>query len=141
MSRSLEQLGVNIQDHTTVSELRANQVLTSNDAALDYDVCLWTGGFGVSRVARDAGLTVNERGQILTDPFMRSISHPEIFAAGDAAQPREEPGVPLRMSAFTALVTGAHAADCLNNLMRGKTLKPLSFAYVGQGIALGYHNA
>jgi hypothetical protein len=45
------------------------------------------------------------------------------------------------MSAFTAAILGAHGADCLSAILRGKTPKPLSFAYVGQGIALGRGNA
>jgi len=104
-------------------------------------VCIWTGGFVAPLLAREAGLDVNERNQVIVDPFLRSISHPEIYAIGDAASPREDPGVRVRMSAFTAAILGAHGADCLVSVLRGKTPKPLSFAYVGQGIALGRHDA
>ena len=38
----------------------------------------------------ESGLSVNERGQILIDPYMRAISHPEIYAIGDAASPVRE---------------------------------------------------
>lgn len=141
MRQSLTRLGVTIQDHTVVTEVSAEAVVTAGGARVPYDVCLWTGGFGVPTLAREAGLTVNELGQILVDPYMRSISHPEIYAVGDAAQPVEDPGVRMRMSAFTAVITGAHGADCLSNMLRGKAARPLSFAYVGQGIALGHHNA
>ncbi len=79
--------------------------------------------------------------EVIVDPFLRSISHPEIYAIGDAAHPREDPGVPVRMSAFTATILGAHGADSLSAVLRGKTPRPLSFAYLGQGIALGRHNA
>ena len=88
-----------------------------------------------------AGLAVNEQGQVLIDPYMRSISHPEVYAVGDAAHPVEEPGAPVRMSAFTAAVMGAHVADVLAATLRGKAPKPFSFAYLGQGIALGRHDA
>ena len=84
---------------------------------------------------------MNERNQIVVDPFLRSISHPEIYAIGDAAHPREDPGAPVRMSAVTATIMGAHGADCLSAVLRGKSPRPFSFAYLGQGIALGRHNA
>lgn len=140
MRRSLEQLGVTIRDSTTVTEVRPREIAT-NAGIIPYDLCLWTGGFVAPPLARESGLTVNERGQILVDPFMRSISHPEIFAVGDAAHPVEDPGVKVRMSAFTALILGAHGADCLSATLKGQRPKPLSFAYSGQGIALGPRNA
>jgi NADH dehydrogenase FAD-containing subunit len=137
MRQSLLKRGVSIQEHTTIKAVRANTLLSADGESIGYDVCLWTGGFAVPELARESGLAVNERGQILIDPFMRSVSHPNIYAAGDCADPVEEPGAPLRMSAYTAVITGAHAADCLAAAVCGQQPKSLSFAYAGQGIALG----
>ena len=139
--RSLTRVGVEIIDQTTVAAVRAHSVVIDQASEIPCDLCVWTGGFVVSSLAREAGLAVNERNQIVVDPFLRSISHPEIYAIGDAAHPREDPGVPVRMSAVTATIMGAHGADCLSAVLRGKTPRPLSFAYLGQGIALGRHNA
>ena len=141
MLASLQRRGVTVQDHTTIADVRAREARTSDGTAIPFDVCLWTGGFKALLLAREAGLAVNELGQILTDPYLRSISHPDIFAVGDAAWPVEEPGVPMRMSAFTALATGVHAADCLSRVVRGKSPRPLSFVYYGQAIALGRNDA
>ena len=41
----------------------------------------------------------------------------------------------------TALVTGAHAANNILALIRGRAQRPLSYAYYGQGIALGLRDA
>jgi NADH dehydrogenase FAD-containing subunit len=71
---------------------------------------------------------------------MRSISDAHIYAAGDSAQPVSSSGVRVRMAAYTAAITGAHAADCLANAIDGRRQKPLNFAYLGQGIALGRHD-
>lgn len=139
MRRSLERLGVTIQDHTAVTEITPTEIYT-NSGTFPYDLCLWAGGFVAPPLARESGLAVNERGQILVDPFLHSVSHPDIMAVGDAASPVEDPGVKVRMSAFTALILGAHAADSLAATLQGKTPKPLSFTYLGQGIALGPHN-
>jgi len=140
--RSLTRVGVEIIDQTTVAAVRAHSVVLDQASEIPCDLCVWTGGFVAPSLAREAGLAVNERNQIVVDPFLRSISHPEIYAIGDAAHPRENPGVPVvRMSAVTATIMGAHGADCLSAVLRGKTPRPLSFAYIGQGIALGRHNA
>jgi len=116
-------------------------VVIDQGSELACDLCIWTGGFVAPPLAREAGLDVNDRNQIVVDPYLRSISHPEIYAIGDAAHPRETPGAPVRMSAVTATIMGAHGADCLSAALQGKAPKPLSFAYLGQGIALGRHNA
>jgi NADH dehydrogenase FAD-containing subunit len=139
--RSLTRMGVEISDHTTVAAVRAHSIVINQGNEIPYDLCLWMGGFVASPLAREAGLEVNERNQIVVDPYLRSTSYPEIYAIGDAAHPREIPGAPVRMSAVTATIMGAHGADSLSAVLLGKAPKPFSFAYLGQGIALGRHNA
>jgi NADH dehydrogenase FAD-containing subunit len=134
-------LGVEILDQSSVTAVRAQSVVIDQGSELACDLCIWTGGFVAPPLAREAGLAVNEHNQVIVDPFLRSISHPEIYAIGDAASPSEDPGVRVRMSAGTATIMGAHGADCLSATLSGKAPKPLSFAYLGQGIALGRHNA
>src|SRR5690242_19543464 len=113
--------------------MAADHLITDKGATIPFDACLWAGGFSVPDLAREVGLAVNDRGQILIDPFMRSITDPRIHAAGDAAHPVRQPGAPVRMAAGTAVLMGAHAADCLDNILRGKEQQPFGFAYAGQG--------
>jgi NADH dehydrogenase FAD-containing subunit len=141
MRKSLMRFGVTITEHTRITEIKANMAITADGSAIPFDICLWTGGFSTLPLAREAGLTVNERGQILIDPYMRSISHSDVYAVGDSAHPVEEPGSPTRMSAFFAAISGANVADSLARSIRGQTPKPFSFVWYGQAIALGQHNA
>ncbi len=138
----LVSLGVEIVEQSDVRAVRAQSVVLDQGRELECSLCIWTAGFVVQPLAREASLAVNERDQILVDPFLRSVSHQEIYAIGDAASPVEDPGVAhVRMSAFTAGIMGAHGADCLSAILSGKTPKPLSFAYLAQAIALGRHHA
>jgi NADH dehydrogenase FAD-containing subunit len=139
--RTLNCLGVEIVDQSAVSKVGPRSIVVDHLGELPCDVCLWTAGFEALPLAGDSGLEVNSRNQVIVDPFLRSISYPEIYAIGDAAAPREDPGFPVRMSAFTACILGAHGADSLGAAIAGQTPRPLSFAYVGQGIALGHHRA
>src|SRR5260370_2112760 len=139
--RSLQRLGVEIIDQVAVTAVRERSVVTDQGNELACDLCIWTGGFVAPPLAKQAGLAVNERNQIVVDPFLRSISHPEIYAIGDAASPREDPGVRARISPVTAQIMGPHRADSLSAVLHGKAPRPFSFAYLGQGIALGRHNA
>jgi NADH dehydrogenase len=158
MRQRLESLGVEIIEQSKVSAVLTHwaglspaptiparsecSVVLESGRELACDLCIWATGFVVPQLAREAGLAVNERGQVLVDPFLRSVSHQEIYAIGDAALPAENPGVPyVRMSAFTASIMGAHGADCLSAMLSSKTPRPLSFAYVAQAVALGQDNA
>jgi NADH dehydrogenase FAD-containing subunit len=130
-------LGIAVREHSQIVAVEAGQLKLENGQTISFDLCLWAGGFRALPLARAAGFAVNERGQILVDPFGRSLDHHNVYAIGDAAHPVEEPGVPLRMSLITAITRGAHAADNIVALLTGKDQTPLSFAYYGQGIAMG----
>ena len=140
-ARKLGQLGVEVRTHSPVVELQENAAKLANGETIPFDVALWCGGFRAPDLAQKGGLDVNERGQILVDPYLRSVSHSEVFAVGDAAYPAYDTGVEFRMAAFTAMVSGAHVADVLARLVEQKEPRPLSFAYAGLGVALGRHDA
>ena len=135
------QQGIGIHEGQCVRAVEPGQLILSNGESLPFDLCLWAGGFRAPSLARETGFKVNDRGQILVDIFGRSISHPAVYAIGDASHPVEEPGNPMRMSLLTAVTRGAHAADNITAFLRGKAQTPLSFAYYGQGIAMGPNDA
>ncbi|HET8851652.1 MAG TPA: FAD-dependent oxidoreductase, partial [Ktedonobacteraceae bacterium] len=81
--RRLVSLGVQIIEQSKVSAVRAHSVVLDQGRELECSLCIWTAGFVVPPQAREAGLAVNERDQILVDPFLRSVSHQEIYAIGD----------------------------------------------------------
>ncbi len=80
---------------------------------------------------------MNERGQVLVDPYLRSISHPDVYGAGDAAVPVADPGAPIRMACATALPMGSQAADNVAAAIAGRPQTAFRFAYVIQCISLG----
>jgi NADH dehydrogenase FAD-containing subunit len=93
----------------------------------DADVLLWCNAFRVSGIARDAGLHVNARGQIVVDEQLRS-SDPSIYAVGDAAAFRD-----VRMGCVSAMPMGAYAADAIT----GHAKEPFRFAFGIKCISLG----
>ena len=119
--------GVTPFEHTNVTEVCSEGVRFDDGSLLYADVVLWCGPFRMSNIARDAGLDVNERGQILVDDHLRS-SDPSIYAIGDAAFVPEH-----RMSCALALPMGAYIADHLT----GETRKPFTMGFAIQCISLG----
>ena len=114
-------------ENSAVAEVRSDGVLFEDGRNLYADVVLWCGPFRMSNIARDAGLDVNDRGQILVDGQLRS-SDPSIYAIGDAAF---VPG--RRMSCALALPMGAYIADVLT----GATRDPFRMGFAIQCISLG----
>ena len=134
--QALAEQSITSVEHARVVRVEQDRLVLENGGQ-PADLIVWAGGFVASPLARQAGLKTNSRGQVRVDPYLRSVSHPDIYAIGDAADPIEEPGAPWRMSLFTALVSGAQAADNLAAALKGRPLRPLSYAWYGQAIALG----
>ncbi len=130
-------LGVKLIDGETIAEVRPNEIINDNGRSMACDLCVWSGGLRSPPVARNAGLATDQRGRIMVDAHLRSITHPQILAAGDAARPVAPTGAPYRPSAFAALISGAYAADVITAQKRGRRLPPFSFSTFGQGIAIG----
>ncbi|MGH8722856.1 MAG: FAD-dependent oxidoreductase, partial [Burkholderiales bacterium] len=75
IARQLGRLGV---------ELRAG-VAFADGMRKEHDLVVWTAGAAALPWLRDSGLATDERGFVLVDDRLRSVSHPEVFAAGDCA--------------------------------------------------------
>jgi NADH dehydrogenase len=133
----LTRLGVRLIDGETVTELRATGIVTEKGRSIAADICVWSGGLRAAPVAEDAGLSTDPQGRIWVDANLRSVSHPHVFAVGDAAHPLAPTGAPYRLSAFAALASGAYVADTVAAQRSKRQLPPFSFSTVGQGIAIG----
>jgi NADH dehydrogenase len=133
----LTRLSVGLIDGETVAEVHPTEVITNTGRTIACDICVWSGGLCSTPIAWNAGLATDPQGRIWVDPDLQSISHPHILAVGDAAHPIAPTGAPYRLSAFVALVSGAHAADVIMALRAKRRLRPFSFSTFGQGIAIG----
>lgn len=141
LRKAFAQQQIAIHEGARVRSVEAGGLNLANGKRFLFNLCVWASGFRALPLAKNAGFQVNDRGQILVDPFGRSLSHPEVFAIGDASHPVEAPGNAMRMSLLTAVTRGVHAADNIAAFLGGKQQAPLSFAYYGQGIALGPNDA
>lgn len=120
---ALGRLGVRVVD-AKVREARAGAVVLGDGEELKCDACVWAGGFLAPPLARASGLEVSERGGIVVDARLRSVSHPEVYAVGDAADPRFDAGAPLRTGCKYAMPTAVHAADNLARSLAGEDERP-----------------
>ena len=99
--------------------MRPDSVELAGAETVAADVVLWTSGTRVSPLAAAAGLTVDERGRIVTDAALRSVSHPDVYAVGDAAAIRQGYGV-MHGTCQSGMPTGVHAAVSIARALRGQ---------------------
>jgi NADH dehydrogenase len=139
LRQAFNRLGITVTDQTNISRITATQV-EYQGGSLAYDVCIWTGSFTVPALAREAGLAVNSLGQIITDSHTRSISHPTVYAVGDAADVSAAIQTPIRMACATAYAMASYAADDLAARLQGNIHRAYDFGYTIRCISLGRHD-
>ncbi|WP_159849767.1 NAD(P)/FAD-dependent oxidoreductase [Nocardia sp. CY41] len=140
LNRALDRLGVVRTVGVEVTKVLPDAVRLDTGELVSSDLILWTTGVRVSPLAAQAGIATDARGLILTDTTLRSVSHPEIHAVGDAASVRQAWGQ-LHGTCQSGVVTADYTATVIARLLRGKTVKPLRFGYFHQPVSLGRKDA
>lgn len=130
-------LRVTVVEHTSVEAVETARVLCADGTALASDATVWTAGFAVSPIAAASGLEVTEDGRIVVDRTMRSVSHPNVYAAGDSTYAIGDNGRPLPMSCASAGYTGRQATDAIVGRLTGREIANTKLEYVGNHISLG----
>ncbi|MFJ9681867.1 NAD(P)/FAD-dependent oxidoreductase [Streptomyces sp. NPDC101194] len=137
---ALDRLGVRVRAGVEVVKVLPDAVELAGGESIAADTVLWTSGTRVSPVAAAAGLTVDGRGRIVTDATLRSVSHADVYAVGDAAAIRQGYGV-MHGTCQGGMPTGVHAALSIDRVLKGKQPKPFRFGYYHTPVSLGRHDA
>ncbi|MFI5809135.1 NAD(P)/FAD-dependent oxidoreductase [Streptomyces sp. NPDC051561] len=137
LRQTCDRLGITVLEHTSVEAVETARVLCADGTALASDATVWTAGFAVSPIAAASGLEVTEDGRIVVDRTMRSVSHPNVYAAGDSTYAIGDNGQPLPMSCASAGYTGRQAVDAIVGRLTGREIANTKLEYVGNHISLG----
>jgi NADH dehydrogenase len=140
LMRALDRLGVEVRTGVTVAEVQPDAVVLEGGERLPTDTTLWTTGVRVAPLAAEAGIATDDTGRVLVDTGLRSVSHPEIYAVGDAAAIRQAYGV-IHGTCQSGIPSAAHAAESVTRRLRGKEPKPFRFGYIHQPVSLGRKDA
>lgn len=134
----LDRLGVEVRDGIEVQAITAGALEPADGPSLPFEVAVWCGGFTPRSLAADSGLTAGPRGGVLVDRHLRSVSHPEVLAAGDAANaPTLRNGAAVRMSCQAGIPMGVTAADVITASLRGRDEPEFDSGFIAWNISLG----
>jgi selenide,water dikinase len=117
----LRERGVTVHAGEPVVEVSGNRLRTESGAGIEADEILWVTAAGAPSWPGEAGLEVDARGFIKVSDTLQSVSHPDVFAAGDVASvvnhPRPKSGV-------FAVRQGKPLARNLDRALRGRPPRP-----------------
>ncbi|NUO59531.1 MAG: FAD-dependent oxidoreductase [Hamadaea sp.] len=137
LRKVLGKLRITVHEHADVTQVAADAVATADGRSIPAAVTVWTTGFAVHPIAAATTLDVTATGQIVVDETMRSVSHPDVYAVGDAAYAMGVGDKPLRMSCASGTPMAWQAADSIAARLTGGKLPQAHLKYFNQCISLG----
>lgn len=120
VERELQAAGIAHHPAFDVVAFHGGELIARDGRRLPADEVVWTTSSGAPGLLRDTGLLLDAKGFIRVDETLRSVSHRNVFAAGDVASlpdPRPKAGV-------FAVRQGPVLADNIHRSLIGQALKP-----------------
>ncbi len=118
--RALKARGITVLQESCV-EITAQHVLLGSGTRLQCDAPIMAVGASAPRWLAGCGLALDAQGFVTTGPTLQSVSHPEVFAAGDVATRSD---APHPRSGVYAVRAGAPLALNLRRFVAGGALQP-----------------
>ncbi len=143
-TKALEKRKVWIDLETAVDAIEADTISLTYKGQLDVlpvDIVLWTVGTQVSQAVRSLPLKQNQRGQLITNPTLQIIDHPDIFALGDMAECHDATGQKVPATAQTAFQQADYTAWNIWASLGDRPLLPFRYQPLGEMMTLGIDNA
>ena len=136
--------GIRVVAGGKASEVRADAVLVDGSGLVALDEVFWTTRAAPAAWLADTGLALDREGFIRVTETLQSVSHPDVFAAGDIAA--IEGHAPPKSGVY-AVRAGPPLAGNLRRMLKGERLRPytpqreaLYLISTGERYALGARN-
>ncbi|GGD53820.1 NAD(P)/FAD-dependent oxidoreductase [Paenibacillus nasutitermitis] len=133
---SLEQRGVQFLTGLAITEVNGSIVSLKDGQTIDTNTLVWTGGVQGSTLVGESGVEVN-RGRATVNEYLQSVSHPEVFLAGDCAVVFGPEGRPYPPTAQLAWQMGELAGANIAAFFNGSTMDTFSPVFSGTLASLG----
>ncbi|MGW5419798.1 NAD(P)/FAD-dependent oxidoreductase [Streptomyces sp. NPDC003943] len=140
LRKAVARLGITVHEDTEVTAVSPDAVTTADGRTVPAEVTVWTTGFAVHPIAQATTLDL-DGGRIVVDATMRSVSHPDVYAVGDAAMATGPGGKPLRMSCASGVPMAWQAADAIAARLAGTKVPRVAIRYFQQCVSLGRKEA
>ncbi|MGH4024262.1 MAG: NAD(P)/FAD-dependent oxidoreductase [Pseudonocardiaceae bacterium] len=137
LAESLDRLAVTVRPGRSIVEVRPGELVAADGGRIPFDACLWAGGFRVPGIAAANALPVTGCGRIVVDDTLRVVSHPDVYAVGDAAAAAGPWGEAMAYGCRTGGFMAPYVADAVATALDGGRHRPFRFRYLHQCLSLG----
>jgi NADH dehydrogenase len=134
---------VEIQTGEVVESITPTRVALKSGKVIPAHTLIWGAGLQANRLAQGLGIELEKGNRIPTEPDLRVVGHPEVFAVGDIGWITDtKKGDILPQLGSVALETGKHAGENIARLVEGKQTEPFEYfdkgtmATIGRGAAV-----
>ncbi|TLS49267.1 NAD(P)/FAD-dependent oxidoreductase [Paenibacillus antri] len=133
---SLEQRGVQFLTSLPITEVNGGVVTLKDGRTIETSTLVWTGGVQGHALVANCGIEVN-RGRASVNEYLQSVSHPDVFLAGDCAVVFGPEGRPYPPTAQLAWQMGELVGANIAATYNGGSLQTFSPVFSGTLASLG----
>ncbi len=136
--RTLSKYGIEIINQTKITRVTDHGVFLSNGTFLESEMVMSTIGQVRTTIPGTENLDRDSEGKLLTNSFLQTISHPDIWVAGDSSNVWSSGYKNVCPSnALWAIKQGEHAGKNIARGILAQSLKPFTYRGFGQCASLG----
>jgi selenide,water dikinase len=120
LNEIMQERGISVRHDCQVKEITDKVIHLRDGEKLAYTHCIWATGAASHPLAdtlRKRGLAVNDRGWIRVNEHLQSLSHPQVFAAGDCSSMETVTGRPPPKAGVYAVRAGPVLIENLVNFL------------------------
>ena len=120
-ARILRERDIAVHLRHRVTAVDKNKVICENGTTVPFDVLVWVTDAAAPGWLKESGLSVDAKGFVSVNDCLQSLSHPNVFAAGDIAAVQNHP---RPKSGVFAVRQGMPLAKNLRAAMREELVRP-----------------
>ena len=132
--QALEKDGVDVRLKVGVKSVEATRLALTEGEDLPFSVLVWDTGILPSPLLKAIECPRGKHGGITTDSCFQVTGLPGVWAIGDCAETPDpnNPGKSFAPTAQNSTRAGAHVADNINHVLRGRAIRPFTYKQIGE---------
>ena len=130
----LERDGVEVRLQVGVKSVAADSLVLTSGEELPFGTLVWDTGIIPSPLLKTIDCPRGKHGGITTDSCFQVTGSPGVWAIGDCAETPDpnNPGKTFAPTAQNSTRAGAHVADNINHVLRGRAVRPFTYKQIGE---------